>query len=76
MNDELTYDEAIEFCKDISSETFPKIITLLQQGEAYRQMWEETKNKYRCFCYNKSIDVMEIAEQKYLEEAKQDEANN
>ena len=42
------------------------IISLLQQGEKYRKMWEETKNKYHCYCYNRAIDVMEILEEKHF----------
>lgn len=66
--------EAIEFLKSerddygypVIRENYDQVITLLQQGEKYRKMWEETKNKYHCYCYNRAIDVMEILEEKHF----------
>ena len=67
-------------------EEFEQIISLLQQGEKYQQMWEELKdlmkkevvNKYRCSCCD-SLTCnwrypMKDLEQKYFpKEASQDE---
>ena len=62
-----------------------EVISLLQQGEAYRQMWEEFK-MYESGSISKSPTIMdddptikqnmEEWEQKYLKEAKHDETDN
>jgi len=47
-----------------------QIISLLQQGEAYRQMWEHISVIYKGHGVESDIKALE---QKYLKEAKQDE---
>ena len=58
-----------------------EVISLLQQGEAYRQMWEELKDRYESYSINESYrqylsvgTVMTDLEQKYfLKEGTSDE---
>ena len=58
--------------EDIKNKNIMKgIISLLQQGEAYRQMWEEWKEDWGSKC------ICEYVEHKYFpKEAKQDETDN
>ena len=51
-------------------EKIEAIITLLKQGEAYRQMWEEAKDIISGHYTNG--ESFRLLEQKYLKEAKQD----
>ena len=65
-------------------DNFKEVIFLLQQGEAYRQIVEELENNYSFLRNdvtrsNKIIYLKSIIndlKQKYLKEAKQDEADN
>jgi len=43
-----------------------EVITLLQQGEKYRQMWEEFKGKARGYNAINQIYLMEDLQQKYF----------
>jgi len=65
------------------SNEFNQVISLLQQLDKYRQMWEEFKKKYGKFCFNEFSDKPKLAvwvmmdgfKQKYFpKEAKQDES--
>lgn len=42
-----------------------EIISLLQDLEKHREYWEQAKNRFRAYCFNRSIDVMELIEQDY-----------
>ena len=50
-----------------------QIISLLQQGEAYRQMWEHISVIYKGHGVESDIKALE---QKYLKEVKQDKDNH
>ena len=51
-------------------ENLKEVISLLQQGEAYKQMWEHISVIYKGHGVESDIKALE---QKYLKEAKQDE---
>ena len=67
--------EAIEKINYNDFSTLPlddgrKIISLLQQGEKYRQMWNEIATTYKLPCYgleNSSfLEIIKYLEQKYF----------
>ena len=71
----ITYKDAIEFCelhrwiKPRSAERlegFKKVEILLQQGEAYRQMWEALELEMRKRYALASLDYMAYLKDKFL----------
>ena len=77
--------EAIEFKESIKFRLshweevqLNKILSLLKQGEAYRQMWEALENMDIEYKQDSPYvnDTMYYLEQKYLKEANPDEADN
>jgi len=62
---------------------YKQVISLLKQGEAYRQMWEALDDKYGAYtvheCYKGYLSISNLLadfKQKYLKEANPDEADN
>ena len=53
-----------------------QVVPLLQQGEVYRLMWKELSAWHNKSGIGNLSEAIKILEQKYLKEAKQDEADN
>ena len=51
------------------------IISLLQQGEKYRQMWEEMEGRARGYFSPNLLFLMEELKQKYPKKVKQEDVN-
>ena len=74
---EFLESERNDYSYTVIRESYDQVISLLQQGEKYRQMWDGLKNIGRGYVSPNLRFLMQNIEDKYFpKEAKQDETDN